>query len=108
MGRRHGATEAPAVMARLRDAYLEPWTGRGHSPAELRQLAALACRVGAVGRADSWRRVFADARTSADAPGKPPAPTSPAPATPAPATAAPETGEQIAVWLRELLRQPGK
>lgn len=43
--------EAPAVLARLRDVYLEPWTDDGHSLAELRRLADLATRVGPVGRA---------------------------------------------------------
>ncbi|MFI8828445.1 aminoglycoside phosphotransferase family protein [Streptomyces sp. NPDC053431] len=43
--------EAPAVLARLRDVYLEPWTDDGHSLTELRRLADLATRVGPMGRA---------------------------------------------------------
>lgn len=47
------------VLPRLRDAYLEPWTGTGHhTPAELRRAADLASRLGAIGRACSWGRLF--------------------------------------------------
>ncbi|MDX3851102.1 aminoglycoside phosphotransferase family protein [Streptomyces sp. AK02-01A] len=83
--RRFGAVEAPAALARLRDAYLEPWTGHGHSAAELRDLADLACRVGVVGRADSWGRVFPGALTSST-------------------DTVSASAEAVAHWLRELLR----
>ncbi|MEU7908095.1 hypothetical protein [Actinoplanes sp. NPDC049118] len=46
---RFGA-DGPAVLRRLRDAYLEPWTADGHSRADLDRLAGLACRVGPVGQ----------------------------------------------------------
>ncbi|MFR9796098.1 aminoglycoside phosphotransferase family protein [Streptomyces sp. MS06] len=52
--RRFGAE----VLPRLRDAYLEPWTGEGLGGAELRRAAGLACRLGAVGRACAWGRLF--------------------------------------------------
>ncbi|MGW1465798.1 aminoglycoside phosphotransferase family protein [Streptomyces sp. NPDC002308] len=48
----------PEVLPRLRDAYLEPWTGSGHTTAELRRAVSLAWRVGAIGRAGSWGRLF--------------------------------------------------
>jgi ABC-type branched-subunit amino acid transport system substrate-binding protein len=48
-------------LARLRDAYLEPWTGFGTS-ADLRRAVTLACRVGIVGRALAWGRVFEEHR----------------------------------------------
>ncbi|MGF1428538.1 aminoglycoside phosphotransferase family protein [Kitasatospora sp. LaBMicrA B282] len=51
---RHGA----AVLPRLRDAYLEPWTGDGHRPAELRRALALADRLADLGRATAWGRLF--------------------------------------------------
>ncbi|WP_405621273.1 phosphotransferase [Streptomyces sp. NBC_01508] len=47
------------VLPRLRDAYLEPWTDAGRrTPADLRRAASLACRLGAIGRACSWTRLF--------------------------------------------------
>jgi len=46
---RFGA-DGPAVLARLRDAYLEPWTADGHTRAELTRLAGLACRVAPIGQ----------------------------------------------------------
>ncbi|MET8327837.1 phosphotransferase [Streptomyces sp. NPDC005181] len=46
------------VLPRLRDAYLEPWTGDGHTAVELRRAVSLACRLGAIGRACSWGRLF--------------------------------------------------
>ncbi|MBT2481861.1 aminoglycoside phosphotransferase family protein [Streptomyces sp. ISL-94] len=49
--RRFGADRAPAVLARIRDVYLEPWTDDGHSMEELRRLADLATRVSPVGQA---------------------------------------------------------
>ncbi|MET7288019.1 aminoglycoside phosphotransferase family protein [Streptomyces sp. NPDC005573] len=51
---RHG----DAVVARLRDAYLEPWTGPGRTTGELRRAMSLAWRLGALGRARAWGRVF--------------------------------------------------
>lgn len=53
-GERYGAT----VLPRLRDAYLEPWTGSGWSAAELRRAVSLAWRLGVLGRARAWGRVF--------------------------------------------------
>ena len=46
------------VLPRLRDAYLEPWTGAGRSTAELRRGVSLAWRLSALGRACSWGRLF--------------------------------------------------
>lgn len=51
---RHG----PQVLPRLRDAYLEPWTDTGLAAADLRRAVSLAWRLGAVGRACSWARLF--------------------------------------------------
>ncbi|MFE7612362.1 phosphotransferase family protein [Streptomyces celluloflavus] len=48
----------PQVLPRLRDAYLEPWTGGGRTPAGLRRAVRLAARLGAIGRACSWGRLF--------------------------------------------------
>ncbi|MGN5632887.1 phosphotransferase [Streptomyces sp. AC154] len=48
----------PQVLPRLRDAYLDPWTETGLTPAELRRAASLARHLGAVGRACSWGRLF--------------------------------------------------
>ncbi|WP_125506433.1 MULTISPECIES: aminoglycoside phosphotransferase family protein [unclassified Streptomyces] len=49
--RRRFGDDASAVLARLRDVYLEPWTDDGHSMAELRRLADLATRVAPLGQA---------------------------------------------------------
>ncbi|GAA1990913.1 aminoglycoside phosphotransferase family protein [Catenulispora subtropica] len=49
-------------LTRLRDAYLEPWTDAGPSPAELRRAVTLARRVGLLGRALAWGRVFEEHR----------------------------------------------
>ena len=46
-----------AVLLRLRDAYLEAWSGYG-GPAELREQADLALRVGPLPRAMTWRRIL--------------------------------------------------
>ncbi|WP_431968783.1 aminoglycoside phosphotransferase family protein [Actinacidiphila sp. bgisy160] len=85
--RRHGA-DAPEVLARLRDAYLEAWAGRtggeGREMPALRREVSLACRVGPVVRAHSWGRVFPDPATGAV---RPPV-------------------EQLARWLAELLNEP--
>ncbi|MFD6426492.1 aminoglycoside phosphotransferase family protein [Streptomyces sp. NPDC060198] len=74
----------PEVLPRLRDAYLEPWTGGGHTTAELRRAVSLAWRVGAIGRACSWGRLFPGADGGAVDPG----------------------GADSARWLRELLVEP--
>ncbi|MEU8888251.1 aminoglycoside phosphotransferase family protein [Streptomyces sp. NPDC048442] len=76
--RRYG----PDLLPRLRDAYLEPWTGEGHSAAELRRAVSLACRLGAVSRAGSWGRLFPGAGTG------------------------PGEGTDAARWLRELFAEP--
>ncbi|MGW2419664.1 phosphotransferase [Streptomyces sp. NPDC001709] len=54
------ARYGPQVLARLLDAYLEPWTGPGRTPADLRRAAHLAWRVSTLGRAASWGRTFPD------------------------------------------------
>ena len=54
------ALELPAgdpVLLRLRDAYLEPWSGFG-SADELRDLSGLALTVGPPARALTWRRIL--------------------------------------------------
>jgi hypothetical protein len=48
----------PEALPRLRDAYLEQWTGDGRTTAELRRALSLAWRLGAIGRACSWGRLF--------------------------------------------------
>ena len=48
----------PDALPRLRDAYLEPWTGTGRTGKELRQALTLAGRLGVIGRAVSWGRHF--------------------------------------------------
>jgi hypothetical protein len=45
------------VLLRLRDAYLEPWAAYG-SAAELRELCAVALRVGPPARALTWDRLL--------------------------------------------------
>lgn len=55
---RAGGRYGPQVLPRLRDAYLEPWTGAGRSGAALRRAVRLAWRLGALGRACSWGRLF--------------------------------------------------
>ncbi|MFH8620052.1 aminoglycoside phosphotransferase family protein [Streptomyces sp. NPDC017979] len=55
-----------AALLRLRDAYLEPWTGDGASSAELRRAMSLSWRLGAVGRAASWGRLFPGASRASD------------------------------------------
>jgi hypothetical protein len=52
------ARYGPQVLARLLDAYLEPWTGSGRTPADLRRAAHLAWRLSTLGRAASWGRTF--------------------------------------------------
>lgn len=73
------------VLPRLRDAYLEPWTDAArHTPADLRRAASLACRLGAIGRACSWGRLFPGAPGDAGAAGT----------------------SESAYWLRELFAEP--
>ncbi len=74
----------PGVLPRLRDAYLEPWTGGGTTVADLRRAVSVAYRLAALGRAASWGRMF-------------PAPSG------GPAAAG---GEEGAYWLRELAVAP--
>jgi hypothetical protein len=62
-GTRYGAE----VLPRLRDAYLEPWTGGGRTSAELRRAVTLAWRLSALGRACSWGRLFPGATTTTGA-----------------------------------------
>ncbi|MEV4466830.1 phosphotransferase [Micromonospora echinofusca] len=52
-----GLPEGDPALARLRDAYLEPWSD-GHDQATLREAARLAVRVTRVSRALSWRRAL--------------------------------------------------
>ncbi|MGW2523339.1 aminoglycoside phosphotransferase family protein [Streptomyces sp. NPDC001617] len=59
---RHG----PDVLPRLRDAYLEPWTAGDRSLPELRRALAPAWRLGAIGRAGSWGRLFPGAAAGTD------------------------------------------
>lgn len=53
------ATEPPE-LARLVDAYLEPFTGPGTTLADLRAVLTSALLLARIGRAESWRRMFAD------------------------------------------------
>ncbi|MFH9819919.1 aminoglycoside phosphotransferase family protein [Streptomyces sp. NPDC017230] len=48
----------PHVLPRLRDAYLEPWTGAGRTTAELRRAVSLAWRLSALSRAGAYGRLF--------------------------------------------------
>jgi Phosphotransferase enzyme family len=47
----------PASARSIRDAYLDAWARYGE-PAELRRIARPACRVGPIGRALTWERIF--------------------------------------------------
>ncbi|MFF1835535.1 aminoglycoside phosphotransferase family protein [Streptomyces sp. NPDC058231] len=81
------ARYGPQALPRLRDAYLEPWTGDGRTAAELRRAVSLACRVGAIGRAGAWGRLF--------------------PGTYGGQGGAGSIGDpDVARWLRELLSEP--
>ncbi|MFD7880973.1 aminoglycoside phosphotransferase family protein [Streptomyces bauhiniae] len=64
--RRAAERYGPGVLPRLRDAYLEPWTDLGLSTAELRRAARLAWRLGALGRARAWTRLFPSATETAN------------------------------------------
>ncbi|MFJ2476707.1 aminoglycoside phosphotransferase family protein [Streptomyces sp. NPDC087659] len=57
------------VLPRLRDAYLEPWTGAGHTTADLRRAVRLAWRLSALGRACSWGRLFPSAASTPEGTG---------------------------------------
>ncbi|MFB7087167.1 aminoglycoside phosphotransferase family protein [Streptomyces sp. NPDC056296] len=57
----------PHVLPRLRDAYLEPWTGGGRSTAELRRAVSLAWRLSALSRAGAYGRLFPTAHGAAGA-----------------------------------------
>ncbi|MGV9342524.1 aminoglycoside phosphotransferase family protein [Streptomyces sp. NPDC003688] len=57
-GRQAEQRYGTGVLPRLRDAYLEPWTGDGHTAAELRRAARIAWRLGVLGRVRSWAGVF--------------------------------------------------
>lgn len=59
----------PELLPRLRDAYLEPWTGHGRTTAELRRALSLAVRLGAIGPARAWSRLFPGPYGVADARG---------------------------------------
>ncbi|MET8827997.1 phosphotransferase [Streptomyces sp. NPDC004610] len=48
----------PGVLPRLRDAYLEPFTGDGFGAAELRHALRTATRLAPLGRASAWGRLF--------------------------------------------------
>jgi hypothetical protein len=52
-------------LPRLRDAYLEPWTGTA-GPAALRRSVTLACRVTRVSRAVAWQRALRGAAVGVD------------------------------------------
>jgi len=74
----------PEVRPRLRDAYLEPWTGKGVTAAGLRRAVSLSWRLAPLGRAASWGRMFPAPPGLPDAPG----------------------GAEAAYWLRELAVAP--
>ena len=57
---RTGWTYGSKGLLRLRDAYLEPWTG-DHDRAMLEEACGLALRVGTVLRADCYRRALLEA-----------------------------------------------
>ncbi|MDN3023476.1 phosphotransferase [Streptomyces sp. S.PB5] len=48
----------PDALPRLRDAYLEPWTDTGLTPAELHRALTLATRLGALNPVRAWGRLF--------------------------------------------------
>ncbi|MEU6161742.1 phosphotransferase [Streptomyces sp. NPDC047130] len=81
-GRAHGHEELP----RLRDAYLEAWTGPGRTPRDLRRGLTLALRLAALNRAAAWGRLWPGNPGLAIAEGEPPA---------------------TAWWLRAVLGTPG-
>jgi hypothetical protein len=64
---RYGLPARGPELRRLRDAYLEVWTGShpGRTPGELIALAGAACQVATVGRALAWQRALIGADPSA-------------------------------------------
>ncbi|GAA2773662.1 phosphotransferase [Streptomyces rameus] len=60
----------PQVLPRLLAAYLEPWTGDGRTPAQLRRAAALAWRLSVLSRAAAWGRTFPGASGTGPGPGQ--------------------------------------
>ncbi|MFD9026364.1 aminoglycoside phosphotransferase family protein [Streptomyces parvulus] len=56
--RRAREHHGPGTLPRLRDAYLEPWTGGGRTTADLRRAVNLAWRLSALGRAAAYGRLF--------------------------------------------------
>jgi hypothetical protein len=52
-------TTEPPELARLVDAYLEPFTDTGRTLADLRAVLPSVLLLARIGRAESWRRVFA-------------------------------------------------
>ncbi|MFG2679610.1 phosphotransferase [Streptomyces sp. NPDC048392] len=65
--RRAAERHGPQVLPRLRDAYLEPWTGAGRTAAELRRAVRLAWRLSALNRAAAYGRLFPTACGAAGA-----------------------------------------
>ncbi|WP_186779949.1 phosphotransferase [Streptomyces salinarius] len=65
--RRAAELHGPHVLPRLRDAYLEPWTGAGRTAAQLRRAASLAWRLSALDRAAAYGRLFPTASGAARA-----------------------------------------
>ena len=57
LGARYGVSSDAPVLRRLRDAYLEPWTGI-HARPELVELAAHAVALAPINRALSWERAL--------------------------------------------------
>ena len=57
LGARYGVSSDAPVLQRLRDAYLEPWTGT-HARPELVELAAHAVALAPINRALSWERAL--------------------------------------------------
>lgn len=55
-----GLEYGAAALLRLRDAYLEPWTGE-HDRADLLEACRLALRIDGVARADCYRRALLEA-----------------------------------------------
>ncbi|MBU6533156.1 phosphotransferase [Streptomyces mayonensis] len=65
--RRAAEHYGPQVLPRLRDAYLEPWTGAGRTGGELRRAVHLAWRLSAPTRAAAYGRLFPTAVDGAGA-----------------------------------------
>ena len=62
------ATEPPE-LARLVDAYLEPFTGAGRTLTDLRAVLPPVLLLARIGRTESWRRMFAGNQSAAAAMG---------------------------------------